>query len=399
MKTIALFDYLSNGHHLAYIRLFSKTFLEMGYQVIAFFPEPDEISKWVALHSSEHIQNFRAFKVQEPNRPVLPIIGQLPQPVFTFFRWIDTAAAIRKASSKIGYTPDLVFLCWLDSYLSNYLNHHIIEKIFPYAWSGLYFHPNNLQFKQHVLPILKTPLTHYAVAQSSRCSGIALLNEIEARKLQNKVNNPVFIFPDIADESSPDPDYVVAQKIRSQAGTRKIVGLFGLLSKRKGLLTLLEVAEKSVNENWFFVFAGPLNEVDLSPEDFAKIKNIVESKPSNCFFHFESIPEGAKFNALINVCDVLFAAYENFNSSSNILTKAAIFEKLVIVSEGFCIGERVKNFQLGLTIPQGNVRKCIEALNNLFNLTQIKPDFEGYRRFHSVEQLRKEFNAICHKIG
>jgi glycosyltransferase involved in cell wall biosynthesis len=371
----------------------------MGYQVVSFFPEPDEVRRWVALHCPEYIQQFHAFKVQEPETPKLPIIGKLPQPVFTLFRWIDTATVIRKASSKIGCKPDLVFLCWLDNYLSNYLNHHIIERIFPYSWSGLYFHPNNLQFKQHVLPILGTPLTHHAVAQSSRCYGIALLNEIEATKLQDKIKNPVFIFPDITDDSLPDENYVVVQKIRSQAGNRKIVGLFGLLSKRKGLLTLLEVAQKSVNKNWFFVFAGKLSQVDLLPEEVTKIKNIVESKPNNCFFHFESIPEGEKFNALINISDVLFAAYENFPSSSNILTKAAVFEKPVIVSDGFCIGERAKKFQLGLTIPQGDVSKCIEALSDLFDHAQLKPDFEGYKRLHSVEQLRTEFNTICEKIS
>lgn len=396
MKTIALFDYLQHGHHLSYLRLFSKTLLEMDYQVMTFCPEPDEVSKWIFQHCPNKTQQFHVFKVPEFKTPALP------QPLITLARWQNTAAIIKQASSKLGISPDVVFLNWLDSYFSNYLTHHIIEQIFPYNWSGLYFHPNHLEFKQHVLPILGTELIHYGVALSSRCYGLTLLNEMEASKIQNRIKKPVIIFPDIADESPPDINYTIAKQIRALAGARKIVGLLGILSKRKGLLTLLEVALQSSQENWFFIFTGPLLTSDLLPEEVARIEEIVNSKPNNCFFYLERISDGAPFNALIDVCDVLFAAYENFPSSSNILTKAAVFEKPVIVSDGFCMGERVKKFNLGATIPEGNVTKCIESLHYLFEQLdtngKLKPDFAGYRHFHSVEQLRVEFQAILQKI-
>ncbi|MUG96755.1 glycosyltransferase family 1 protein [Scytonema sp. UIC 10036] len=400
MKTIALFDDLQGGHHLTYLRLFSKTLLELGYQVMTFCSQPDEVSTWIAINCPKQSQQFQALKVQEHHAPTLPILGKLPQPLVTLLRWQYSAEVIQKASSQLGYSPDLVFFNWLDKYFSNYLTHHIIDRVFPYNWSGLYFHPSHTQFKHHVLPIFGQELIHYAAAKSSRCRGIAVLNEFDAKKIQSNLNNPVIIFPDLTDESPPDPNYTVVKEIREKAGTRKIVGLFGLLSKRKGLLTLLETAQKSVIENWFFVFAGHLYESDLLPEEISRVLNFVNSQPNNCFFHLERIPTEAQFNSLIDVCDILFAAYHNFPSSSNILTKAAVFQKPVIVSDGFCMSERVKKFRLGLSIPEEDVNRCIEALHYLFHQIETKfedlqPDFETYKALHSLEYLQLGFKTLC----
>ncbi len=404
MKTIALFDDLQGGHHLTYLKLFSKTLLEMGYQVITFCSQPDEVSKWIVINCSKQSQQFHALKVQEHQAPTLPILGQLPQTLVTLLRWQYTTKVIQKASSQLGYSPDLVFFNWLDNYFSNYLTHHIIDHVFPYNWSGLYFHPSHTQFKRHVLPIFGHELIHYASAKSSRCHGLAILNEFDAKKIQSHINNPVIVFPDIADESTPDQNYQVVKEIREKAGTRKIIGLFGFLSKRKGLLTLLETAQRSVKENWFFVFAGHLYESDLLPEEISQVWTFVKSQPTNCFFHLERIPTEAQFNSLIDVCDVLFAAYNSFSSSSNILTKAALFQKPVIVSDGFCMSERVKKFRLGLSIPEENVNKCIEALDYLFyqidtNLEKLKPDFESYKSLHSLEYLELGFKTIFQNIN
>lgn len=130
-----------------------------------------------------------------------------------------------------------------------------------------------------------------------------------------------------------------------------------------------------------------------------RIQTIVKSAPHNCFFYFERIPNEAQFNSLVNVCDILFAVYNKFPHSSNILTKAATFKKPVIVSNKFCMAERVRKFGLGLTINEGNTLQCIEALYKLFSQSesdtrQTKQDFEGYKQFHSTERLYTAFSAI-----
>lgn len=398
MKTIALIDTNQGGHHLTYLRLFAKTLLELGYEVMSFCPHPPELSEWIARNCPEQTRQFHAFAAQEPKPRRLPVVGKLPQPFTVLARWQYAAATIQSASSEIGSSPDLVFFNWMDSYLSHYLTPQIIDRVFPYNWSGLYFQPR-LQFEQKTSHNHHGFLNHQAVLNSSCCRAVAVLDKGIARKLQHKVRNTVLTFPDLTDESPPDFSFPVVQQIREKAASRNIVGLIGSLNKRKGLLTLLEAAQKMQQENCFFVFAGQLSEYGLLPEELAKIRAIVEQTPPNCFFYLERIPDEPQFNALIAECDILFAAYEDFPYSSNILTKAAIFRKRLIASENFCIGERVKEFNLGLTIPEGDVSKCIEALHELTNNSSssnspLAPNFEGYERLNSLERLRIMFSEL-----
>jgi glycosyltransferase involved in cell wall biosynthesis len=397
LKTIALVDSYQGGHHLTYLRLFSKTLLDLGYQVMTFSPEPAQVSEWIACHCPQQDKRLYPFQIQEPKIPNLPIVGKLPQPLVVLARWQYATKVIGNAASEIKQSPDLVFFNWLDNYFSYYLTDRIVDRVFPYSWSGLYFFPDRLRSGQRFLPILRTPLTHAAVARSSRCRGVGVLVETMAHELQNQLKHPVMAFPDLTDESTPDSNYPLAKHIREKASDRKIIGLIGSLSKRKGLFTLLETAQKAREENWFFVFVGQLSK--LSANDDGRLQEIVRSQLSNCFFHFERIPEESQFNALIDVCDVLFAAYENFPYSSNILTKAAVFRKPVIVSDGFCMSERVQQFQMGLSIPQGDVSQCIEAIRCLCqpsapNSHQLKFNFESYQSYHSMERLYRVFKEI-----
>jgi len=371
----------------------------MGYRLMVFCTNPPEISQWVNSQCPALANHLHTFEVQGV-RVKAPIVGNLPRTVQVLAEWRYASTAIQQAASTTGFAPDLVFFAWLDSYLSDYLTPHLVDAVFPYSWSGLYFHPYYLRSGQKRLPLLRIPLNPYALTKSQRCRSIALFDEMETDQQKYHINKPIVIFPDITDASPPDPDYVVAKQIREKAGDRKIVGLLGGLTKRKGLLTLIEVAKTAAQENWFFVFAGQLYEHELVLEAVSQIWKFVESEPENCFFYFDRIPHEAQFNAVLNECDVLFAAYENFPYSSNILTKAAIFEKLVIVNDGFCMSARVKQFQLGISISEGSVEDCINALRCLADpataSSPLMPEFEVYRQMHSLTRLSKALAEVCH---
>jgi len=404
VKTILLFDNISHGHHPTYLRLFSKTLLEMGYRVTTLCPDSDELNAWVTQHYPNYAANFQVAQIKQPNVPALPILGYAPRPLNALLQWKYAASSIQNIVTNLGHSPDLVFFPWLDIYLSEYLTYHLVDIIFPYAWSGLFFHPPYLIAGQKRLPILGTPLSPYSVTRSPHCRSIAFLDEFEAATLQQTLDKPVIPFPDLTDESSPDLSYPIAHQIREKAGDRKVIGLLGALSRRKGLLTLLEVAKDLEHDDWFFVFVGELDERGLSPEEIFEIRRFIQSDPANCLFHLNWIPDEPKFNAVVEACNVLFASYENFPYSSNILAKAAVFEKPIIVSDGFCMGRRAETFQLGIKIPAGSSTHCLEALTMLRDQLNsqafyVKPDFEGYRKRHSIDQLRDAFYTVCSHIN
>jgi glycosyltransferase involved in cell wall biosynthesis len=395
LKTIALVDTLWGGHHPTYLKFFAKTLLELGHEVISLCPEPEEMNLWIASHCPELQPRFHSFELHEPATRPIPI-RRLQAKAMAVARWQRVAQSIQEISSKLGKAPDITFFAWLDTYLG--LIPAITDTIFPYPWSGLYFQPGYLRIPPKLQWMRHGILNPLSVLKSSHCPVVAVLDEGIADKLQQKLNKPVVTFPDITDESAPDINFEIAQKIRAKAAGRKIIGLLGSLDKRKGTLTLLEVSQQ-VSDRWFFVFAGRLPEPAFTAAELAKIEEIVKANPDNCFFYWNSIPDGSGFNAVVQVCDVLYAAYENFPYSSNILTKAAIFEKPVIASKNYCMGERVEKFNLGYGIEGGSVSQCVSILERLHeelstgNLS-IQPDFEGYRRLHSIEQLRAAFQKI-----
>lgn len=395
MKTIALVDPLWGGHHPTYLKFFAKTLLELGNEIITLCPEPEEMNQWVASHCPELQPRFHSFELHEPATSPIPI-RRLQAKAMAVARWQRVAQSIQEISSKLGKAPDITFFAWLDTYLG--LIPAITDTIFPYPWSGLYFRPGYLRIPPKLRWMRHGILNPLSVLKSSHCPVVAVLDEGIADKLQQKLNKPVVTFPDITDESAPDINFEIAQKIRAKAAGRKIVGLLGSLDKRKGTLTLLEVSQQ-VSGRWFFVFAGRLAEPAFTAAELAKIGEIVKANPDNCFFYWNSIPDGSGFNAVVQVCDVLYAAYENFPYSSNILTKGAIFQKPVIASKNYCMGERVEQFSLGYGIEEGSVSQCVSILERFHEelstgSLSIQPDFEGYRHRHSIEQLRAAFQKI-----
>jgi len=145
------------------------------------------------------------------------------------------------------------------------------------------------------------------------------------------------------------------------------------------------------------MYAGDLSEESFDSNELQFIRRIASNPPQNCYFHFDFIPEEAQFNALAEISDILYASYENFPHSSNILTKAAIFKKPVIVSKGFCMEERVKAFRMGESIEYGNVSQCIEAISRLLETKEQQADFASYRYLHSEERLSVVFQEVCNQ--
>jgi len=395
MKLIALVDTVWEGHHPTYLKFFAKALLESGHEVVALCPEPEEICDWVASVCSTGQSRFHASAFRESPTSRFPI-RRLRPAANALNSWIRLRNGIRAAGSKIGRLPDLTFLAWLDSYLP-YMHPSVIDRVFPHAWSGLYFHPRHLRRPLRFQEFRKGPLDRTIAITSSRCPAVAVLDEGVANQLHQLIRKPVVVFPDIIDASLPSAANGLVEEIQTKAAGRPIVGLLGALERRKGLLTLLEVARRSTDE-WLFLFAGPLFEPDFTTEELALIKSLAASGGSKCLFYLNRLAE-PQFNAMFQACDVIFAAYEGFLTSSNLLTKAAAFQKPLIVSKDCCMGERVERFRLGHIMHAGNVEQCAAILRQMRDQISsgdrgVSADYEGYRQLHSADRLPAAFTKI-----
>ena len=173
-----------------------------------------------------------------------------------------------------------------------------------------------------------------------------------------------------------------------------VCGLFGVLQKRKSVLPLLKVAERQPHD-WFFVFAGQMPRNDYSESEWNYIHQFIETKPGNCYFWAKSIPE-IGFNSAVAASDMIFAAYEFFPHSSNVMTKAALFQKPIMVSPGFLMAERVKAFRLGWVLPSLSVDSIFEILKTLnkegLRLARQAGLFSEYLAQHDDKRLTGVLN-------
>ncbi len=390
-----------------YMKIFTRVLLELGYNVMTLCPNPFQLEEWIQKKLPDFSHQFRAFKINEPQSlSTNRFLIKIPRISQGWWHWYNAACVIRRGVKDCKTEPSLVFFNYLDDYLyfNSFFTHLIVSAIFQYRWAGLFFNSALLR-KPDEYARLGGLDNRYLSLRSSKCHSVGVLDEGIAYKLQEVAGRTrVVVFPDITDNTKPTLGYHVVQKIINRAGKRKIIGLVGSQEKRKGVLTFLKIASQCTDKPWFFVFAGKLAKNTFNSEELRYIKNMTKSFPSNCFFYFDFIPQEAQFNAIINICDCLYAAYKAFAGSSNILTKAAIFEKPVIVSKGFCMEERVKKFNLGLSVQEGKVEECINAISFLMerNVASVDveiPNYENFRENHSEKQLKKAFIQVLHGIG
>ena len=353
MKHIALLSPSTGGHHDAYLQLYIGSLQRLGHRVTAFTTQQDTLDAWLAATYGPERAHVRTIGITyDKARPALGPLSTLAGK----YDWVKAMAA---AVTQAGIRPDLVFHMWLDNCLTPGLTAQLTDHVVPYAWSGLYFHPWYLRKPLAYQNLRRGFLASYAALQSKRCPAVAVLDEGIGGKLQELLGGkPVIAFPDIADDTSPSPSYGPAQAIRARAGGRCVVALLGALSRRKGTALLLQAAQQLPPDQFFFVFAGVLDIDSYTPEERRLVDATVAAPPENCYLGFGYIPDDGAFNALVAASDVVFAAYLDFPSSSNLLAKAALFGKPIVVTDGYCMGERVRTYGTGVTVTENDAQAC-----------------------------------------
>jgi hypothetical protein len=365
-KHIVVVDGFWLGHHPTYVKTFVKILLDAGYQVSVFCPAPDEVLTWINQFPTIEKGHFRAhyFIDRQPKlwRYTPRKIQNALSPLARWYHASQSLKTLYSATEK----PDLVFFAWLDSYLYGYLPVRIIDWLFPFLWSGLYFLPGyfrDLTVNGEPKRGRFAPPVDF-IAQSKWAVSIAVLDAGIVSKLRSKLHGKeAVVFPDFTDELPPAVHYHLADEIIAKAKGRMIIGLLGSLERRKGMLTLLRMAQHPGSSDWYFVFAGELAEQTFSDQELKEIKSFFDVPKDNCFAYFDRIPEDAQFNALVNVCDVIFAVYQGFLHSSNVVTKSAIYEKYLMVGSGGYMEEVVRQYELGDVIPAGDVQAALSSLS------------------------------------
>ena len=209
---------------------------------------------------------------------------------------------------------------------------------------------------------------------------------------------PVVVFPDLTAEETGGEPAPLATKIRRFASGAPIVTALGNLQHTKGVTTLARLALDPASSDLCFAFVGQVEWTTFKPEDRVLISSLMDRCP-NAYTHFAHIPDEPSFNGVIQASDVIFAAYLDFPNSSGILTKAAVFRKPIIVSDGYLMAERTRNYRLGEIVPEGDVEATGRAIREITKgpddwLARRRPMWREYHEKHCYNSLKASFSNL-----
>jgi len=391
--------------------------LELGYRVVLIAEHETGIGEWLRERSAEHVGNFQ-FLARSGLRKSPPAPG-IAKRLFLrtrrpFDRIVSFAAKrsmwakrVRDALSsrptrnhgldfgsvvdEIGVAersldvhPDLVFFLYLDMMEAPDGCRHLDEQLnAPFA--GILFHP------RYEGTTASRPESYF---DCRRAGGAAFLNPHRVGPYARSFPDLVFgTLPDVTDASTPDHQPELVKQFRARAGQRTIVSLLGSLTAHKGIPQFLQLISRAEPREFFFVIIGEIFWESFGAQE-RDLRQFAAAPPQNCFVHAGYLEDERVLNAAIAASDILYAVYPNQRDSSNTLTKAAIFEKPVVVNEQHLMGERVRTFRLGATVPFGDIDGILAALARLSRQPLSEFGFSTYRNAHSFEALKAAFGGL-----
>lgn len=404
IKTIALVEWNWQGHHPTYFNHFIMALEELGMDVLAICPNPDEAAALAdttrpkagdEIHYRGHTE-FRRIKI--PARRFTRIrpdrIGAID---WTIRHFTGIEKQVREWMRASGGKVDGIFYACIYDWDFEWF--HLAQPFLKLPWSGLYLHAMSYRMPGRLHPRTRKLPSPERIFSGRRCKSFGILDEGIVAQVSKSIGKPVVVFPDLTDErlSSQPSDQLLGNRLKRLADGRPIVGLFGHLHWSKGILTFLEAARMPGGSEILFALGG---EMILPAEAIeASQLQLTLAEKSNIWNHLARIPDGEQMNSLVSACGIVYAAYQDFPHSSNIMTKAALLKKPLIVSNGYLMAERVRRFNMGEVIPQGKALALLEAILKITKdpvawTTNNKPRWEDYCREHSFDRLKASFREL-----
>lgn len=385
LKTVALVDFAWGGHHPSYFRLFCQALLGTGCRVISFCPRPEEVASWDAAAVQGKRLDARELTDEVQHRRWRRKIPQAANR----YRFRQCAHLFGTWEAENSQRIDLVVFACLYNGVGTWGS---LDSIFPYPWTGLLLDSGSVRLpggREQWLGYRS--LDPLALFRARKCISLATLDGFIREELsRGSGGKPVYVLPEVANNPAGSDASSLAESLRAQAGGRASIGCFGQFARRKGALNFLRLAEACRDEPWFFAWAGQMEPDSFTTSERRWIEVFLASNPPNCRVQFGRLDE-SDFNSCLAASDVVYLCYQRHAGSSNMIGQAAAFGKPVLVSEGYCMADQTRYYQLGLCVPEDDLGAMKTALCALLqsggNLPQ--PRFAAYLRDHSEDRFRK----------
>lgn len=399
-RTILIYNPLAGHGHLdSWNALVVSFLLERGDTVLALTPAPTELLRRLGLlgfGAHPRLSLLRWVKVKPTllQRIYNRLAGMVlflhvskarvskHDPENNYLEPSEFAQRVQAGLKDISTTPDFMFNMYMDLYRTDEKRWQAFSQRCVIPWAGLRFIPNSLPSEGYY----KTP----------NLRGIGLLDERVVTAYRAQLPQlTIGYLPDMTDVLVSSEASQIAKTILTRAQGRKIVFMGGTIGKNKNLARWYELLKQADTEKWFFVQIGEVLADDLTQEDRKACEAIDLAPPENLYRHLGYLPDERDFNAIIAAADIIYAVYRDFKISSNMLGKAAAFNKPIVVAQEHLMGARVRAYQIGIAVPENDASAALNALQSLVARPCDAKCFEAYRAdFSAVAFKNNFFNLI-----
>lgn len=302
---------------------------------------------------------FRATQCLFPESPPDPSVFHCHDP-------IDMALRIRAALRQSPWQPGCVLNLFLDVFRSGRAVWERYETVSKLPWCGIKFVSGP-----------EGQCEGYFNLSSLRA--LALLDESLRKRYERCIPDRHLVYlPDVTNGALPVKPPTPVMDIRQRKKGRITVMLGGSISNEKNIARWCELILLADPNRWFFAQIGEVAFGSFTTEQASRYEQLLRSNAENYLLYPRYLPDEREFNAMVCEADILFAAYRDFTRSSNILAKAAMFKKPVLVSGGYLMAERVRRYGIGSVVDQDDVPGMLAALEGLMTRSPNPENYAAY---------------------
>lgn len=376
-QAIVIIDWNTSGHHPTYLKEYTLAFASRGIHAVVLSPAPPLIDPLPACIAWREIPTNDWMR--ERKWCTTPIAR------FRYARII--AAAMRDGEAALGRTATRVFFGCFHENQSKTASR--IMKTLGLPAAGLYLHAgifhSGAYQKDTRLTRKVTDLMHQPLLDT-----IYMLDEGMMETVADFSGKKTAFLPDVTD-CTLDDDEPLPAKLGLLPKKRPIIGLLGHLRPSKGVAEMIQFANSEPELDVTFLLAGSCRWEEFPPEQAAMIQRAVK-EDERVVFHPKRIPDGSPYNSLIRACDVLWAIYHDCPHSSNTLSKAAFFERPVIVEDGYLMARQTREYALGEVVPPHDPAALRTTLHSMLDdpagwRDRNSPRWREFRELHSNERF------------
>lgn len=392
-RTLAVLEWNRYGHHQAYLRLYVRALLGLGFRLAVLAHGADDVRVWVRELPEEWRRRL--------------VLRELPRSDFSLrsTRWNQAwrrwrhgrgvARLLASAEAELGARCEQVFFSCIYEFETSLIG--LLADRLRRPWAGLYLHAS--AYRQPGRPVEGANRAYPIRRLWGRPGffGLLVLDEEMAPVIASETGTRVMAAPDLADPERGG-DAALLARVRAFRAGRPLIGSSGHLLPSKGVAVLAEAALAPGASGLAFLFAGEVAWARFSPAE-AEVLRRAAAGGERVLFLDQRIPDEATYNDLVAECDVLVAAYRDFPHSSNTLAKAALFEKPVVVSDGHLMAKRVREYRLGAVVPQDDPARLLESVRALAEDPRGWAEVHGprwreYREAHSEVRLAEALREL-----